>query len=296
MNKFIISTDNTADLTNDFIKENNLDIHTLFYAFGDTVYGADNQLEPLEFYKKMRDGQMPTTMATNPDEAATLFRKRVSEGYDIIHIAFSSGLSGTYNNMLIARDMVLEEFPNARITVIDSLCASMGEGLLVYKAIQQMKAGKSYDEIVEYIENIKLNLSHQVTVDDLFHLLRGGRISKTTAIVGTLVGIKPIIHVNDEGKLISIGKVRGRKKALSELVDNMAISMGKFTSDNDIIYISHGDCLEDAQYVGNLITERFGITNIVYNLICPTIASHAGPGTVALFFLAEDRLASNVKH
>ena len=294
MNKFIISTDNTADLPDSFIKENDIDIHNLFYSIDDVVYGADNALEPKEFYSRMRNGAMPTTMASNPDESASLFKKRIEQGYDIIHIAFSSGLSSSYNNAVIGKDMVLEEYPDAKITVIDSLSASMGEGLLVYKAIMQAKAGKSYDEVVSYIEENKLHISHQFTVDDLGHLYRGGRVSKTAAVLGTIVGIKPILHVNDEGKLIPVAKVRGRKKSLITLVDNMEMSMGKYRELNDVVFISHGDALEDAEFVGNLIKERFGIKNIVYNMICPTIASHSGHGTIALFFMAEDRLASNV--
>lgn len=295
MSKFIISTDNTCDLPDDFIKENDIDLHYLFYSFGDEVYSSENALSSAEFYSRMRNGEMPTTMAANPDDSAKLFKKRIEQGYDIIHLAFSSGLSGTYNNLMIAKDMVLEEYPDAKITVIDTLAASLGEGLIVYKAIMLQKQGKSYDEIVNYIEENKLHFSHQVTVDDLNHLYRGGRVSKSSAVLGSLIGIKPIIHVNDEGKLIPINKVRGRKKSLIELVDNMEMSMGKYKKENDVVFISHGDCLEDAQFVGSLITERFGISNIVYSPLCPTIASHAGPGTVALFFMAEDRLASNCK-
>ena len=289
MGKFIISTDTTADLTEEFIKAHDIDIHPLFYLIDGTVYGGDEKLSDKEFYSRMRSGSMPTTMATNPDDSAAFFRKRIEQGYDIIHIAFSSGLSSSYNNAVIAKDTVKEEYPDARIAVIDSLAASMGEGLLVYKAIEQANEGKSFDEIVEYVENTKLHISHQFTVDDLNHLYRGGRVSKTAAIIGSIVGIKPVLHVNDEGKLIPTGKVRGRKKSLLTLVDYMEKSMGSRRNNNNVVFISHGDSLEDAMYVGDLIKERLGISNVVYNTICPTIAAHSGPGTIALFFEADNR-------
>jgi len=287
--KYIITTDNTSDLPLEFIKENDIDIHYLYYSIDDVVYGQDNQMDVNDFYKAMRSGKMPTTMGTNPDDSYKLFLKRIEQGYSIIHIAFSSGLSTSYNSAEVAKQMILEKYPTSKITIIDSLAASMGEGLLVYKAVQLQKAGASYEEVVNYIEENKLHLAHRFTVDDLGHLYRGGRVSRATAIIGTLASIKPLLHVDDEGHLINIGKVRGRKKSLSGLVDAMEKTMGSYKDKNDIVFISHGDCLEDAKYVGELITKRLGITNIVYNLICPTIASHSGPGTVALFFLAEQR-------
>lgn len=289
MREFLISTDTTSDLPQYYIEENNIDIHTLFYSFGDTVYGKEQTLSEKDFYNKMREGQMPTTMACNPDDCKDIFEKRVSEGYDILHIAFSSALSSSYNSVCIAANEVCEEHPEAKIIVIDSLAASLGEGLMVYKAIQLKKAGKSIEEVAEYIEKHKLNFVHNFTVDDLNHLYRGGRVSKTTAIIGSLANIKPILHVDDNGKLINIGKVRGRKKSLISLVDRMEQHMGSFRDENDAVFITHGDCIDDAKYVASLVRERFGIDNIFINYVCPTIGAHSGPGTLALFFMGESR-------
>ena len=288
MNKFIITSDTTCDLPDDFCKANKIDIHSLYYRFGDTeIYGGDNTLDPAVFYKRMRDGEMPTTMATNPETSIELFEKRVLEGYDIIHIAFSSALSSSCQNTIIAAGEVSEKYPDSRITVIDSLSASMGEGLLVFKAINYMNEGHTYDEVVEYIENTKLHIAHQFTVDDLFHLHRGGRVSKATAIIGTIVGIKPLLHVDNEGRLVSVGKTRGRKKSLVALVDRMIETMGNH--ENDVIMISHGDSLEDAEYVASLIKSRTSVNEIIINNVCPTIGAHSGPGTIALFFEADVR-------
>lgn len=286
---FLISTDSTADLPKEYIEKNNIDVHSLFYAFGDEMYGKDHILDEKTFYDKMRNGQMPTTSACNPEDVESIFEKRVAEGYDIIHIAFSSGLSSSYNSAMIAANEVLERHPEARIEVIDSLAASMGEGLIVYKAMELKNAGKGFDEVAQYVKDNVLHSVHNFTVDDLFHLHRGGRVSKATAIVGSLAGIKPILHVNSEGKLINIGKVRGRKKSLAALVDRMEEKMGRFKEDNDVVFISHGDCLEDAEYVAELVKNRFGIDKIWINYVCPTIGAHSGPGTVALFFIGEER-------
>lgn len=288
MRKFIISTDTTCDLPENYCKENNIDIHPLFYRFDDKeIYGGDKQLSPADFYARMRDGAMPTTMATNPEDSKELFKARLDEGYDIIHIGFSSGLSSSCQNASLAATELSEEYPDAKITVIDSLAASMGEGLLVYKAIEYKKQGHSYEETIQYIETIKGNISHQFTVDNLFHLHRGGRVSKATAIIGTIVGIKPLLHVDDEGKLVSVGKTRGRKKSLTKLVDAMIETMGNHP--NDTIMISHGDCLEDAEFVASLVKERTCVKEVLINYVCPTIGAHSGPGTVALFFEADKK-------
>lgn len=288
MNKFLISSDTTCDLYNDYCVANNIDLHSLYYKFGDNeIYGGEKQLAPSVFYNRMRNGEMPTTMATNPEESKSLFTKRVKEGYDIIHIAFSSGLSSACQNAVLAATEVMEENPGSRITVIDSLSASMGEGLLVTKAVNYANAGHTYDETVSYIENTRLHISHQFTVDDLFHLHRGGRISKATALLGTVVGIKPVMHMDDEGHLTVTGKVRGRKKSLVALVNNMMSSMD--SHENDTIMISHGDSIEDARFVEHLIREKTSIPHILINNVCPTIGAHSGPGTIALFFEADHR-------
>lgn len=287
MKDYIITTDTTCDLPDEYIREHNLRITPLYYSFNGTVYGDKNKLEPKEFYDKMRGGDMPTTMAVNPDTAREIFTGLLNQGYDILHIAFSSALSGSCSvAQTVARDLC-EEIPGANIRVIDSLCASLGEGLLVHKAVKMKEAGKSMEETADWLENNKLNLCHMFTVDDLHHLHRGGRVSRTAAIIGTLINVKPVLHVNNEGRLIPLNNVRGRKKALIALVNHMEKRLEGF--DNDTVFISHGDCLEDAEYVASLVRERFGIQNIIINYVCPTIGSHSGPGTVALFFMGNSR-------
>lgn len=289
MRQFIISTDTTADLPDNYVRSNNIDVHTLYYSIGNTIYGPDNSLPVKEFYDRMRNGEMPTTMACNPEEAASIFKKRASEGYDILHIAFSSALSSSYNNFCIAASEAMEEYPECKIIVIDSLSASMGEGLVVYRAMQLKNMGKTIDETADYISNHLQNFVQFFTVDDLNHLYRGGRVSKTTAVIGTLAGIKPILHVNEEGRLIPVGKVRGRKKSLNALVDKIDTYMGSYKNETDVVFLGHGDCPEDAQYVADKVKEKCGL-DVWINTICPTIGAHSGPGTVALFFMGEKRL------
>lgn len=287
MGNFTITTDTTSDLPEEYLKENNLKLLSLYYNFNGTVYGGNNNLDSKVFYDMMRDGAMPTTMAANPESARELFVGLLDEGYDILHIAFSSGLSSSYSAAATAARELLEERPEAKIIVIDSLCASLGEGLLVHKAIELKNKGKSIDEVAEWVEKNKLNLCHMFTVNDLFHLHRGGRVSKTTAIIGTLINVKPVLHVDNDGHLVPLNNVRGRKKALIALVDQMETRIKGY--DNDIVFISHGDCIEDAKYVAELIKERFGIDNSLINYVSPTIGSHSGPGTVALFFMGDHR-------
>lgn len=237
----------------------------------------------------MREGKMPTTSQVNPEEAKDYFKEFIKEDKEILYLAFSSGLSGTYNSAKLAAEEVMEENPDCRIIVIDTLCASLGEGLIVHKAVCMRDEGKSMDEVADWVNTHLQNLVHVFTVDDLYHLYRGGRVSKTTAFIGTLAGIKPKLHVDEEGHLILIGKVRGRKKSLTALVDYMEEKMGTFQAENDIVFISHGDALEDAEFVRDQVEERFGIKNFLINNIGPTIGAHSGPGTIALFFMGEER-------
>lgn len=289
MRQFVITTDGNADLPEVYTKENDIKVIPLYYSIDDKVYGGDDTLTPEEFYAKMREGKMPTTMAVNPEVAGKLFKSLTDEGYDVLHIAFSSALSSSYNGAAMAAREICEENPEATVKVVDSLSASLGQGLLVHKLVEMKKAGKSLEETYEWAENHKLNVCHQFTVDDLFHLHRGGRVSKATAIVGTLINVKPVLHVDDEGRLISLNNVRGRKKALNALVDNMAKTIGKYADSNDVIFISHGDCIADAQYVADKVKEKFGIEKFVINMVSPTIGAHSGPGTVALFYMGEKR-------
>lgn len=285
--KYIISTDSTADLPASYVKEHGVAVQFLSYSFGDTVYGLNNQMEPHAFYDRMRSGEMPTTNACIPDEVQQSFETYLKEGYDILHISFSSGLSASHNNARIAANELAEQYPDRNIILVDSLCASLGQGLLVHYAVTMKENGKSIDEVAAWLEENKLHLCHQFTVDDLFHLHRGGRVSKATAILGTLINVKPVLHVDNEGHLTSVCNVRGRKKALLKLVDIMSEQVEGYQ--NDIVFISHGDCPEDAAFVAAQVKERFGIQNILIDYVSPTIGAHSGPGTVALFYLGKNR-------
>ena len=289
---FKIITDSTADLPVEYLREHNVGCMPISYIVDGVTYGRDRELDWKEFYSMMRnDGKMPTTSQINPVEAKEYFEEFIKTDKEILHLAFSSGLSGTYGNLCIAADEVMEEHPDCRIIVVDSLCASMGEGLFVHKAVKMRDEGKTIEETADWLRTNVQNFVHVFTVDDLFHLYRGGRVSKTAAVIGTMAGIKPKLHVDSEGHLIVIGKIRGRKKSLNALVDYMEEKMGSYLSENrqDYVFISHGDALEDAEYVRDQIKERFGISNFLINHIGPTVGAHSGPGTIALFFMGESR-------
>ena len=289
---FKITTDSTADLPVSYLKENNVGCMPISYILDGVTYGGDKELDWKEFYAMMREqGKMPTKSQINPAEAKEYFEEYIKTDKEILHLAFSSGLSGTCGNMRMAAEEIMEEHPDVKIVVVDSLCASMGEGLFVHKAVKLRDQGKSLEETAAWLNENAQNFVHVFTVDDLFHLYRGGRVSKTAAVIGTLVSIKPKLHVDSEGHLIVIGKVRGRKKSLSALVDYMEEKMGSRVQENkdDYVFISHGDALEDAEYVRDQIRERFGMEHFMINHIGPTIGAHSGPGTIALFFMGESR-------
>lgn len=290
MGNFKIITNTTADLPQEYIEENHLGLVHFNYIMDDVTYGKDNELDWKEFYRLMREkGKMPTTSQVNPEQFKEIMCTHLEECSELLYISFSSGMSGSCQNAMLAAGEVMEEHPGSKIVVVDSKCASMGEGLFVHKALEMQKKGLSLEETAKALEELVPHLVHIVTVDDLNHLYRGGRVSKATAVVGTIAGIKPIIHVDDEGRLISIDKTRGRKKSLIALVNYMESKMGQYRDNNDIIFISHGDAYEDACFVRDEITKRFGIEKFIINNIGPTIGAHAGPGTIALFFEGESR-------
>lgn len=290
MKNYVITTDTTSDLPADYVAQHKLGIMSLTYTIEGNTYTWEHPLPVKEFYSMMRQGSLPTTSQVNPKEAGEILETIIKEqDADILHIAFSSGLSGSYNSVRIAAEELAEKYPDNRIIVIDSLCASLGEGLLVHKAVTMKESGKSLDETAAWIEENKLHLVHNFTVDDLYHLYRGGRVSKTAAFVGTMINLKPILHVDNEGHLIPLSKVRGRKKSLIALVDNMEKQIGSWRDKNDMIFISHGDSLEDAQFVAELIKKRFGYDSFLINYVGSTIGAHSGPGTIALFYMGDYR-------
>ena len=289
MEDYIITTEDTADLPSDYIASNHLHTMSLSCMMNGETYDETHPLPPAEFYRQVRAGAMPTTSQVNQEQARRLLCEFLKINKNIIHIAFSSGLSGTYANIYQVAQEIMQEQPDCRITVVDSLCASLGEGLLVHKALELQKQGKSYDEVVKWLEDHKLNLVHNFTVNDLFHLYRGGRVSRATAILGTMINIKPVLHVDNEGHLINVGKVRGRRKSIVALVDAMEKQIGSWKDKNDVIFISHGDCLEDALTLKEMIKERLGFQNFLINYVGTTIGSHSGPGTLALFYMGDVR-------
>ena len=287
MNEFVIVSDSTVDLPKEYLQAKQVPIISLSYIMDGVTYDEMYGLSHKEFFEKLRTGSLPTTSQINPEQAREALEPLAKEGKDILYIGFSSGLSGSYNSVRMAAEDLKEEYPDINIITIDSLCACMGEGLLLYKALELKERGMSMKEIVEWVEANKLHICHNVTVDDLNHLHRGGRISRTTAVVGSMIKIKPIIHMSDEGKLVVIGKERGRKKSLISIVDRMEKQMQGY--DNDIVMITHGDCIEDAEFVKKQVEERFGIHNVMINGIGSVIGSHTGAGVVAVFFMGDKR-------
>lgn len=290
MADFKILTDSCGDLSPALITQLELDVFPMFFHLGGKDYQNypdDRELSNRVFYDNLRDGQVATTVAVNPAQWSELARPHLEAGKDILILAFSSGLSTTYQSACLAAEELREEFPDQKIEVVDSLCASMGEGLFCYHVARKRQSGATLEETKEYALSIRLKLCHWFTVDDLYFLKRGGRVSSTAALVGTMLQIKPVLHVDDEGHLIPVTKVRGRKAALNQLVKEMEATATD--PENQTVFISHGDCIEDAQYVKKLIQEKLGTRNIILNPIGPVIGAHSGPGTVALFFLGSKR-------
>ena len=290
---FEIVTDSCCNLLEDMIDD--FGIHVLPLTFmvdgEDEVYQSylkGERTDLKQFYTMMREGKVFKTSLPNLAESEALFRELLGSGRDVLYIAFSSGLSGTYQALSLMAAQLQEEFPERKIHVVDSLAASGGQGLLVWYAVQHARAGESIDQVRDWLDENKLHLAHWFTVDDLMFLFRGGRVSKTAAWAGTLLNIKPVLHVDDEGHLIPMEKVRGRKKSLNALIDHMEKSANKPISDQ-MVFITHGDCIEDAEYVAAKIKERFGVKEVVINYVDPVIGAHSGPGTMALFFLADKR-------
>ena len=288
MSDYVIVTDSSADLPASLVQELGVEVLPLsFTVQGKTYhnYPDDREMDPKVFYKMLRDGEMATTSAVNVAEYTNMLEPFLQAGKDVLVLAFSSGLSTTYQSSVIAVNELSEQYPDRKIYTVDTLCASLGQGLLVWHAVQEQKKGKSIEEVRDWVEENKLHLCHWFTVDDLHFLKRGGRISAATAVVGTMLSIKPVLHVDDEGHLISMGKARGRGASLTALVDHMEQTV----TDVDTVFISHGDCLADAEKVAADVRKRFGTRDVVINTIGPVIGAHAGPGTVALFFLGTKR-------
>lgn len=289
MKDFVITADSNCDLPLEYIIEKNIGIIPHYYDLDGITYGDEINLTPKEFYDKMRAGYMPTTMASNPEVIRRTFKNYVDRGFDILHISFSSALSGGCSNVMAGAREICEENPDAKIIVIDTLNASMGEGMFVIKAVQMKEEGKTMEEIASWLEENKMKFCVRFTVDDLFHLQRGGRISKTSAFIGSILNIKPILYINEEGKLVPMSTARGRKKSLTTIFYNMLESMGKYKDEPDIICIAHGDADEDADFLANLINRELPHKQIIINTVSPSIGSHSGPGAIGLCYMGETR-------
>lgn len=287
MNDYVITTDNNSDLPESYFREHGVGCTYLSYAMDGKIYTHGDFLPEHQFYEAMRNGSLPTTAQANPEITREMMEPYLKEGKDILHIAFSSGLSGTCSSAILAAQELMEEYPERKIVVVDSLAASLGQGLLVYFAQQKKEAGEDMDAVAQWAENNKLHIVHMFTVDDLYHLYRGGRLSKTAAVVGSVLNIKPVLHVDNEGKLVPVGKVRGRKKALLELVKAMEEKTQGY--ETDTVFISHGDCKEDAEFVAEKVRERYRVKTMIINHVGAVIGAHSGPGTLALFFVGSPR-------
>lgn len=290
---FEIVTDSCCNLTEETIDRYELHVLPLsFMADGDdTVYRSylkGRKTDLSQFYAMMREGKVFRTSLPNLADTETLFRSLLDQGRDILYLGFSSGLSGTYEATELLAKQLREEYPQRKLLTVDTLAASGGQGLLVWHACQRAEQGEGIEEVRDWTEANKLHLAHWFTVDDLMFLWRGGRVSKTSAWAGTLLNIKPVMHVDDDGHLVPLEKVRGRKKSLSALLDHMERT-GTAPIAEQTVFITHGDCIDDAKWLEKKIRERFGVEDIRINYVDPVIGAHSGPGTMALFFLASNR-------
>lgn len=288
MSSYMIVTDSNSDMIPGYAANNGILEIELTYTMEEVTYRCnDPALSRAEFYAKMREGKLPITAQINIEEAKGMLEPALKSGKDALCIMFSSALSGSYNSVRLAAQEMMEKYPERSIIVIDSLAASAGLWMLVQRALTYQKQGIALKDAAEKILEDIPRQAHFFTVDDLFHLHRGGRVSAASAVFGSMLGIKPILHVNDEGKLVPIGKVRGRKASLLALVDHMEKQIDRAACSR--FAVSHGDCMEDAQFVADEVVKRFGIKDYTISYVGPTIGAHSGPGTVALFFVGHER-------
>lgn len=291
MSNYVLLTDSTSDISQKLADEIGVaEVLPLQFEMDGLTYrnfADEREMSSEEFYDAMRGGKMPKTSQIGVNDFCEYFTKFLDKGQDILYLAFSSGLSGTYSSSLVAIEELKEKYPQRKIISVDTLAASMGEGLLVYYAAKKKKEGLGLEELAQWVEDNKLHLCHWFTVDDLHHLKRGGRISAATAIVGSALNIKPVLHVDDEGHLMNVSKARGRKASLNAMIEKMAET---YTVGWDTIMISQGSCRSDADYIASEVKKRCkGIKRVIIGNIGPVIGAHTGPGVIALFFMGEHR-------
>lgn len=288
MSEYVIFSDATCDIAPEILKEWGVKCCDLTLSFNDSERQYSNyELSAKEFYQKMRDGAVAKTSAINTESFKEMFEEELKKGNDVLYLGFSSGLSTTYNSARLAAEELQEVYPDRTLHTIDTLSASAGYGLLIYLTVQKREAGASLEEAAQFVLDTRLHLCHWFTVDDLTYLKRGGRISPTIAFVGSVLGIKPILHMDNEGHLINMSKVRGRKASLAAIADQykkLAIDPTGGT-----VFISHGDCLDDAKALKSIVSKKYGVDVKLIADIGPVIGAHSGPGTLAIFFLGKER-------
>jgi len=288
MNEYVIFADSSCDLSAEMLEERGVPYASLSFRFDNSGEEyTNNGMNIKDFYDKMRAGGVAKTSATNSETFAIEFEKILNEGKDILYIGFSSGLSTTYNSARIAAEQLKTSYPDRKIIVVDTLAASAGIALLIDMVISKKNEGASIEEAAKFAEDNKMRICHWFTVDDLVYLKRGGRISPAAAFFGNMIGIKPVLHVDNEGHLVNVLKVRGRKMSVATLADKY----GELADDegNKIVYISHGDCLADAEELGRIIKEKYGAETKLITNVGTVIGAHSGPGTLALFFVGKER-------
>ena len=288
MSNYVILTDSGTDFTKEMIEELDVELLDLWVTRENEEPVPNSSLDLSEFYAFLREKKSASTAAVNIDSFIEIMTPILEAGKDILYLGFSSGLSSTYASGKLAADELMEKYPDRKIYTVDTLAASLGQGLLVYLAAKRRLAGESIESVRDFVENNKLNLCHWFTIDDLFFLKRGGRVSGATAVVGTMLGIKPVMHVDNEGHLINVAKARGRRAAVDALFDKAKSTMIGERA-NSSVFISHGDCIEDAEYLAERIKNEIGVKEVRIAYVGSVIGSHSGPGTLALFFLGSER-------
>ena len=282
-----IITDTCCDFPADMYDQLNLSVVPLTVNYKGEAVSQYSEQWLKDMFDGLRAGESATTSAANPKNWEDVIEPVLQAGEDALVLAFSSGLSTTYQSAVIAAGELMDRYPGRTVNVVDTLCASLGQGLFVYYACAKRDAGMDLNELTQWCESHKLNLCHWFTVDDLMYLKRGGRVSAATALVGTMLQIKPVLHVDDEGHLINVGKVRGRKASIEALAKKMGETA--LPGENETVFICHGDCMDDAQYLGQLVKEKYGVKNVFIYYVGAVIGSHSGPGTLALFYMGDHR-------
>lgn len=290
MRDYVIITDSSNDLPVGYAQEQGVKIIPISFEIGNEVFdGKTKTISNKEFYDRMRAGEGTKTAAPNINDIEEAFEEALSEGKDVLFTCLSSGISSTIDHAFACQAELQEKYPDADICVFDSICACGGHGMLIYQAIENKKNGMSVRENMAALEEMKHHIIHKFTVDDLVYLQRGGRISKTAAMIGGMIQLKPVLHVDTDGKLAAESKVRGRKKALNQLVSEMDACVGSYVDKQDVVIICHADCVEDAEYIKNKVDEKYHPKKIIISEVGPIIGAHVGPGTMTLFFLGDKR-------